>query len=612
MTTYPFLKQAARIVNAGETRSLVLTGNVADLYRHEPSGEWLPLTELVARSWDLPDRLVLIYEINGPIRFRAERDRQLVKDAWLKWQTGLDAGDLALQRLVADTGKKQELAQRAASFDEHLAAAIGRPTLAMELLRQFCQCSRGDGARAGAARFLGRDLVVIIEGADLLLPDAPVTQLSDADRQRLHIALDWFSDPAFSAGRDVVVLLAEGLGLLHQRLARLPQLIAVPIPAPDSAERHRFIEQHRTAAPAPQALPEGTAPTTPPTGDAAALARATAGLSLQALRQLLHSARHAGGAVDRALLLAKVEEHIASQLGEDVVSFKKPEHRLKDLVGNTRLKKFLHDELIPRFRLAGKGAIPGCVVGGPIGAGKTYIFEALAAELDLPVLELKNIRSQWFGQTDVVLERLRRVLESLDKVVIIVDEADTQFGGLGKDEHSTERRLTGKIQAMMSEPKLLGRVHWILMTARIHLLSPDIRRPGRVGDLIVPVLDPDDPDDRRAFCAWTLGAVLDPAPAEAVQELAGLTAGWSAASYSALRRELQAKRILHGALDLAAVRAVVADQIPPPIAQTRRYQTLQALVNCTRRSLLPDPTISDEGRAAWEQELRTLERAGVG
>ena len=70
------------------------------------------------------------------------------------------------------------------------------------------------------------------------------------------------------------------------------------------------------------------------------------------------------------------------------------------------------------------------------------------------------------------------------------EQADTQFGGVGADIHPTERRLTGRIQAMMSDPALRGRVIWLLMTARIHLLSPDIRRPGRVGDLIIPVLDP--------------------------------------------------------------------------------------------------------------------------
>ena len=41
-------------------------------------------------------------------------------------------------------------------------------------------------------------------------------------------------------------------------------------------------------------------------------------------------------------------------------------------------------------------------MGGAIGSGKTFIFEAVAAELDMVVLVLKNIRSQWYGQTDVL------------------------------------------------------------------------------------------------------------------------------------------------------------------------------------------------------------------
>ena len=78
------------------------------------------------------------------------------------------------------------------------------------------------------------------------------------------------------------------------------------------------------------------------------------------------------------------------------------------------------------------------------------------------------------------------------------------FGSLDNSSHETERRLTGKIQAMMSDPRMKGRVFWLLMTARVHRLSPDIRRPGRVGDVIIPVLDPSE-DDRRDFIQWLFG-----------------------------------------------------------------------------------------------------------
>ena len=309
-----------------------------------------------------------------------------------------------------------------------------------------------------------------------------------------------------------------------------------------------------------------------------------------------------------------MEEFIRAQLGEDVVEFKKPEHTLNDVVGFADLKAFLKAELIPRFRASGEAALPGAAVAGAIGSGKTFLMEAVAAELGLPVLVLKNVRSQWFGQTDVIFERLRRVLEALQKAVIFVDEADTQFGGVGAGGHDTERRLTGKVQAMMSDPKLRGRVLWLLMTARIHLLSPDIRRPGRVGDLIIPVLDPTGAD-RRAFIAWVVKPVTggDP-PADLIEKLdAELSPTTSAAAYASLRSDLKARRAMAGeALDAETVFAAVRDRLPPAIQQTRRYQELQALVNCTRRSLLPDPDVTDEQRAGWELELRALERLGVG
>ena len=204
------------------------------------------------------------------------------------------------------------------------------------------------------------------------------------------------------------------------------------------------------------------------------------------------------------------------------------------------------------------------------------------------------------------LKAKAEVLEALEKVIIFVDEADTQFGGIGQEAHATERRLTGKIQAMMSDPRLRGRVIWLLMTARIHLLSPDIRRPGRVGDLIIPVLDPQG-EDRRAFLQWVAGSVLLGPTEEDIAKLDELTPGYSAAAFASLRAQLKAKECK----TVEEVVGVVQDQILPAIGQTRQYQTLQALVNCTRRSLLPNPNITEHDREKWQAEIRRLESIGI-
>ena len=440
--------------------------------------------------------------------------------------------------------------------------------------------------------------MIFVEAADMLLPSGSgdVASLHDKQLRRISICQDWFGDPAFMNGGDSVVLIAESRSLIHPRVARLPQVLNIEIPSPNTAARLEFIEHFVAEAskkPKFWSSPEQ-------------FAAFTAGLSLHAVRQLLAGATYADRELTPKDLIDKVEEFIQSQVGEDVVEFKKPSHRLEHVVGCTNLKAFLQRELIPRFKADPERALPGAAVAGPIGGGKTFLFEAVAGELGVPVLVLKSIRSQWFGQTDVIFERLRRVLEALDKVVIFVDEADTQFGGVGQEAHATERRLTGKIQAMMSDPKLRGKVMWLLMTARIHLLSPDIRRPGRVGDLIIPVLDPQG-DDRQQFIEWVLKAAIEEPGESDVLRLDELTQGYSAAAFASLRSQLKASETK----TVEEIVEIVRDHIPPAIGLTRRYQTLQAMINCTRRSLMPDPNFTDQDREAWQMEIRKLEQMGI-
>jgi hypothetical protein len=601
------VRRAARILNSGQARTVLLTGNVHDLFEVPGEGtqatRWLPLLDLLVARWRAAGRIVVVYELNGPVRFLEETDRNKLRDAWLRWRTGQSSDQLAIARMLeVGSGRLARQDALAESFDANLAAATGSPTVALELLRQLCLCSRSlvDGRPA-----LEGDLLVVVEGADLLLPEAPISSLSDADRRRVAICRDWFSDPGFLEADDVVVLVAESRSQLAAAVGRLPQLAEVEIPAPDPATRERWLAWYEAG------LPKGKKLTA--WAPRAEVAEATAGLSIHAVAQLVKGAVHRGERLEPGDVVEAVEAFLEAELGEGVVEVSRPSHRLSDVVGNRRLKAFVAGELLPRLTMGGAAALPGAAVAGPIGGGKTFVFEAVAGELGMPVLVLKNLRSQWFGQTDVILERLRRTLEALSKALIVVDEADTQFGGLGADVHETERRLTGKIQAMMSDPRQRGRIVWLLMTARIHRLSPDLRRPGRVGDLIIPVLDPEG-EDRRDFLRWTLEPALAKAPTD--DEIANLdasTTGWSAAAFAALRSNLKAHVALRGSrLGLADALAVVHDTLPAAIDDTRRYQTLQALVNCTRRSLLPNPDVSDAERRGWADELRALEARGLG
>ena len=611
---YDFLSRVGRLINSGQSRCVLLTGNLYDLFYLEDAqvkgslpegkagdGDYVPLIEFLVAKWSVPGVIIAVYELNGPVRFTRAGDREKLRDAWLKWRTGLDADQLAVKRMLSSRKLEAQETATAEGFEAHFQDSIGNPTLALEFMRQLCLCSRSE---LGGRPVLEERLLFIIEGADLILPEGEITSLSDTDRHRVSICHDWFSDPGFMNGDDSVILLSESRSLMNHRVARLPQILETPIPAPDAGARAHFISWF-SSRPAYRSRVKLWS-------TERELASLAAGLTIHAIMQMLKGAVHEERMLRQEDVVAKVEEYIQGQLGEDVVEFKKPEHTLDDVIGYDRLKAFLRNELIPRFGSTGDDALPGAAVCGPIGGGKTYIFEAVAAELDMVVLVLKSIRSQWFGQTDVIFERLRRVLEALAKVIIFVDEADTQFGGVGPETHETERRLTGKIQAMMSDPRLRGRVVWLLMTARIHLLSPDIRRPGRTGDLIVPILDPEG-EERKPFLGWVVEPVLKRAlSAEESARLDALTKDYAASSFAALRSELKAKATrLGGPLPFDAIVETVNDLLPPAITETRRYQTLQALVNCTRKSLLPNPNVTQKERQAWDDEIRQLELKGI-
>ncbi len=599
------------LINSGTSRSIVLHGNIHDLFFIEEQHveDYIPLVPFLTRSWDIPGFLLIVYELNGPLRFLRANDREKVKTAFDKWRGVTEpslqetSGYFSLPNFAKNSYSRSEKKTESDDnkFNEYLNEAIGSPTLALELLRQFCLISRSKNQLG--EKFLHEKILIFIEATDMLLPEGEIRSLNIADRHRISIVQDWISDSEFMKSTDTVVFISESKSLVNSRIMRLPQVVDVEIQSPQVEERRHFISWfNRTQKPSKKDLNLW--------GSQSQLAVLTAGLSIQALRQLLVSACYSGEKLRPDTVIEKVSEFIQAQLGEDVVEFKKPAHTLKDIVGNQKLIEYLNTQIIPRITSTGKDSIAGLSVCGPIGSGKTFIFEGLAGELDIPVLVLKNIRSMWFGQTDVIFERLRRLLMALVNVLIFVDEADTQFGEVGRDAHATERRLTGKIQAMMSDPQLRGNITWLLMTARIYNLSPDLRREGRVGDIVIPVLDPTG-EDRETFLRWTFKNVFKgEIPQETFEHLLGLTEGYSAASFASLRADLEAAKTRQGDLSIDEIVEVISDRILPNIGPIRRYQMLQAFLNCTRKSLLP-VDYSPEIRESWLQQIAQLETMGI-
>ncbi|HYW78921.1 MAG TPA: hypothetical protein VE890_05055, partial [Thermoguttaceae bacterium] len=311
MSNHDFFTRFARILNAGQSRSVVLCGNIYDLFYN--GTEYVPLIPLLCKKSKTSGIIQLVYELNGPIRIADDRDRKELRGAWISWKAGIDYESLVIQ----DMTKKQSEAKRLEDqFERHLRDAIGNPTLALEFLRQLTICSRSH---------LRPDLLIIIEAADMLLPagSGDVAQLGDKQLRRISIVQDWFGDPAFIHGNDSVCLIAESRHLIHSRIARMPQVLSVEVPAPGLEAREHYIETFCAAA--PSKLEMWSTPRK--------LAEFTAGLSIHAIRQLLAGAAYTNEKLVPASVITKVEDFVQAQLGEDVVEFKKPSHRLDDVVG---------------------------------------------------------------------------------------------------------------------------------------------------------------------------------------------------------------------------------------------------------------------------------------
>jgi SpoVK/Ycf46/Vps4 family AAA+-type ATPase len=609
--SYKFSKDAAISINSGLTRSLVLQGNIHDLFfisgaSNKTDGDYVPLVEYLTSKWSVSGIILLSVEPSGRLRVCNKTHLAVLRKAWDQWKTDITTQQfigkerLSIERIRSQTPLFNK------SFDQLLSESGNNSILLMDFLRQLCACSR---TKIANKSIIQQRLIILIEGADMFFPCAPTSNLSTVDRRMIGMCEEWFCDPLFLNGNNAVVMICESRSKINDKISQLPQLVSFDISYPEIESRAHYISWFSKNNDSEEK--QLTRKTT------LELAKQTGGLSLHALRQLLLKAKHLQKEIHINDIIKHVEHYIQSLLCEDVVEFKKPQHTLSDIVGFSKLKQFLKNEFIPKLKSTDPEGLSGAVVCGAVGSGKTYIFEAVAAEADMVVLVLKNLRSQWFGQTDVLFSRLKNLLFSLSNVLIMIDEADTQFSGIGSQAHPTERRLLGNIQQLMSEPKLRGKVKWLLMTARVHLLSPDLRRPGRAGDMIIPVLDPDK-KDRNEFLKWVLKDICSNDilnDRRFLNKLSKQTDVYSSASFASLKAELKL-RAKKKKLSKLQIEKIVWDILPADIHKTRRFQELQALVNCTRRSLISENILAKDDnfelkKEQWLDELHQFELEGI-
>jgi len=236
---YGFFNKIGRIINSGQSKTIALTGDIFDLFFSPKEKKYSPLLPFLFSEWDTPwinNRFIkVVYGLNEPIRFLNENDSKDVREAWLKMV--LKSDDLfTAEARARDTFKTKtlEIEQRWTNF---MKESQYNSRVALEFLRQLCLISR---SKINGSPVLEKNLLIIVEGAEMLLPNAEIARLSELDRAKIAVCRDWFCDPEFTDGKDLAIFIAESKSNLNDQVSRLPQLLEVEVPSPDKIQRMAY------------------------------------------------------------------------------------------------------------------------------------------------------------------------------------------------------------------------------------------------------------------------------------------------------------------------------------------------------------------------------------
>jgi len=544
---------------SGQSNQFILYGNVQDLYPFKEN--YTSLLKYLNHFLEDSGRFQIHYNIGGGIRFFKQKNRDTLKKAY-----------------IADKNIGGTPRSKADWFDKVLLESAFHPQVGIKFIDE---CLKLESPKDKALN----QFSIIIDYAEMLAPSGPSHSLNDSDRQKLVVLSEWLTSPKFINSFHLVIFICDSLASISPILTELPSMTLINIPRPTQENRLDFIRNEYHEHEKKIKIK----------GSQTKMSFLTAGLTLKGIKHLFLSAGYRETKLDEKQVLEKTNEILGKELGNAIEIFK-PKHDFKAVIGASKIK----DQLKRQIKLIKLGVPSICPVGilvsGPNGVGKTFIFEAFAKEVGFIAIKLKKIRGQFFGQTDVIFEKLKSVLTSLGKVVIFIDEADTAFGGRGEGTHETEKRLFGNLIQMMGDPANRGKVIWILITARPDKLEPDVKRSGRAG-LHLPIFDPEG-EERQEFILWILKRVglewpkWDPKEQSQFLEI---TKNFSPADFNEWGVLIESEiRLNKGKLDPKAVFAVTRDFRPADIVKERRYQSLLAAKECSFYSLLPDEFKDDQ------------------
>ena len=496
----------------------------------------------------------------------------------------------------ADAASKKDFNRALSGYDsifgtDYQQRLPKNPARVFELLENYVRLRLDQGTR----------MAVIVDYAETIVPMAEASMYSAEDRQSLVYLQRWSRDPLFLDSDFTVTLVTENLSDVNQQLVQSPHTAEVHVPIPDETDRAAFVdwmieEQEETFAQVSDVPP-------------ASLAENTAGLNFTQLRTILADILENQNRLTFDTLSDIKKEFIEAE-AYGLLEFIETDYNLDLVAGHREAKAHLRQAA--RALRSGKPEVlpMGYLVSGPVGCGKTFLITCFAGEIGIPMVKLKNFRSQWQGVTEGNLEKILNLLEAMTPVAVMIDEADAALGDRDQQGDSgVSQRVFSQIVSFMSDPKHRGRVLFFLVTARPDLMPVDLKRQGRAEEHIA-LFYPHTRDDREELLQVMMERTgvslpLDDVPAELLDG----ERTYSGADMEAIltRAAFRAAGRNGGVVTPKILQETVDDFIPPTYPTEVELQKLAAILECTSRDLLPDE-YRDLDRAEVVTRLEELKR----
>ena len=427
-----------------------------------------------------------------------------------------------------------------------------------------------------------KKVALIIEYAETLIPMGNSNVYSAQDRAMLVFFQRWAKESLFLNSDMTTIIIAENVTDLNQQVVRNPYVCEIDVPYPDENERLLFIQYFISQNPKLTEKLEMTVEV---------LTKNTAGLNLVQLKTTLAEILEGDHIYTFEELSRRKKEIIETEAG-GLLEFVETKFNLDAVAGHVMAKKHLRSAAAA-IKKGRQDVMPmGYLVNGPVGTGKTFMVSCFAADIGVPMVSLKNFRSQWQGVTESNLEKVLKLLKAMSPVAVMIDEADAYLGNRNQSGDSgVSSRVFSMIASFMSNTENRGQIIWFLLTARPDLMPIDLKRQGRAEEHIA-LFYPETVEERKELLAVMLRKtkLKELKPEDFSDEF---FQNLKIVSGADMEAALTRAKFKAASLDLETVTTQIItetfdDFIPPSYPEEVELMNYVAVLECTSKELLPE------------------------